>query len=151
MEIESKPYLSLNCFLELKLNLIIVCLSFQQTCFRVDGLGLLWVTCLLLCVNCGLLIRQETFWVEKLPVMSSLMWKTKLLAVAIFSGTSCYRCPKGYELMGQGNCRHSKEIAEFFPKDAAPSKQMVGLKKTRLGLWDVAPKKVGRELSEKEF
>lgn len=73
VKIESNPCLSLNCFLELKLNLIIVCLCFQQTCFRVDGLGLLWVTCLLLCVNCGLLIRQEMFWVEKLPVMSSFM------------------------------------------------------------------------------
>ena len=73
VKIESNPYLSLICFLELKLNLIIVCLCFQQICFRVDGLGLLWVTCLLLCVNYGLLIRQEMFWVEKLPVTSSFM------------------------------------------------------------------------------
>jgi len=73
VKIESNPYLCLNCSLELKFNLIVVCLCFQQTCFRVDGLGLLWVTCLLLCVNCGLLIRQEMFWVEKLPVVSSFM------------------------------------------------------------------------------
>lgn len=30
--------------------------------------------------------------------------KMKLLVVAIFSGTSCYRCPKGYKLTGRGNC-----------------------------------------------
>lgn len=73
VKIDSNAYLTLNCFLELKLSLVIVCLCFQQACFRVDGLGLLLVTCLLLCVNCGLLIRQEMFWVEKLPVMSSFI------------------------------------------------------------------------------
>jgi len=78
--------------------------------------------------------------------------KTKLLAVAVFwhillPVSQGLGVNKSREL----HCRHLKEIAELFPKGAASSKQMVGLKKPRLGLWDVAPKKVGKELSEKEF
>lgn len=150
MKIESNPYLSLNWFWELKLNLVRVSLYFQQTCFRGGDLGLLWVT--MFTPMCKLWPVDQTGSVLgwKLPVMSSFMWKWSFLLLQSFlahlvsQGLQAKRLKK---LL----CGHLKEIAALFAKDVALSRQIVGLKKTRLGLWAVAPKKVERELSEKEF
>lgn len=102
--------------------------------------------CLLLCVNCGLLIRQETFWVES---FLSCPYSCE-------NEASCCYNPFGHLFLpvSQGlqtkrlkelHCRHSKETVALFAKDADGWPE-----KTRLELWAVAPKKMGRELSEKE-
>lgn len=129
MNIESNPYLSLNCFWELKLNLVRVCLCYQQAYFRGDDLGLLWVT--MFTPMCKLWPVDQTG--------NVLGWKLPVISHSCENEASYCYSPFWHILpVSQGlqakrlkelHWRYSKETAALFANDAVLSRWMVGLKK----------------------
>lgn len=85
--------------------------------------------CLLLCVNCGLLIRQETFWVES---FLSCPHSCENEASCCYNPFWHFFLPVSQGLQAKRlkelHCRHSKETVALFAKDAALSRQVIGLK-----------------------